>query len=109
MQLFKKIEEEIGLKEKVSSLPPAITFSADTFSRDASLTLFEQELIAKSFRYPIMILPLKRIGDSIDRANGLQRMRQLCTSLTPRTMALMVALRGPSTVFPSSVGPQEAL
>lgn len=31
------------------------------------------------------------------------------TSLTPLTIALIVILRGPSTVLPSSVGPQEAL
>lgn len=30
------------------------------------------------------------------------------TSLTPLTIALMVAFRGPSTVLPSSVGPQLA-
>jgi len=32
----------------------------------------------------------------------------LITSLTPFTIDLMVSLRGPSQVRPSSVGPQEA-
>lgn len=39
----------------------------------------------------------------------LQTMTVILTSFTPRTMARIVALRGPSTVLPSSVGPQEAL